>query len=266
MLGQIATLIGLLVAALALFTSGKISGTSLTILASLLIIVVTMFGLTAIFAAVSMPTRNPTLWIVAQYLYPLSWIVFLFGMVMIILLFAYGPSVFTFKLPNTSTTTNSLSLVLSIVSAAVGVLTALFTSRNTTRRVTKDLEKLEQESVEKGPSERQSSEILAEEAVQPTIDSWRIEFLNEAKKTESLLWSIARAKNIDLKAKKTPKQITRELIRVDPKQANVYKLLDDIWDFRSNIVHGIEVPQPLALRGLLLARNLRVILENISHN
>ena len=122
---SIGTLIGLLFAAFGLLEyAPHIAPESLAIIGRIALIMMVPFSITATTAAYSTVTGRLDAQEVARGIFPVSWVVFCFGVFAIFGVLVVGPASFIFTIPYTHETTDWPSLLIVLVGVVVGSLMA----------------------------------------------------------------------------------------------------------------------------------------------
>ena len=179
-------------------------------------------------------------------MFPISWSVFGLAVVAMLLAITYGPGVFVIKLPQINISIDILTTLITAFGAAGATLASYLQYRSNKRELELDIASAQM-------SQRALSEARQDVEVEQDV---KIAFIRRAIELEDVLRRIAHEKAIPVDQKASATKIAKELNVRGVLTSDVLKLLIAIWEIRNKTVHGYEVPNSVARRGLELVEDL----------
>jgi len=255
-LQPVATLIGLLATALGVMTGAALEANLFRILINIIVIIIVVFIVVALFTTAAMFSRKIILWSLALVTYCVSWLVFGFGIVAILLAFAYGASIFSITIPKIELTTDLLSLS-TFFFAIVATIAGLFVEKG-----------FEQLAKRIGALKVQMDSITTAQAqakVQEEVSARGINilsaFLGEFANIEKDMRKLAASKGVLIPERSSAFQISRRLEQAGVLDRMTVTMLTAINDVRNRVAHGYDVPERTVADALLFAVAFRSYLQ-----
>lgn len=260
-LAPIATLMGLLAAALSFLAGARLSVELFQVLVDVIVVILLVFVVAAVLTTVATTlSRSMLLWNVAVAVYAVSWIVFGIGFVAILLAFAYGPQIFSITIPQLGVTTNAIFPALSIIVGVIGVIIGVHTM-NAMRRLNTSqyLLKSEQPQLAASIEKRTNREVARAGTV-------KLAFIDAFIELEKLLREIARSKEIVVRDTAGARELIQALATNGVLTKSIVPTFLDITQVRNMILHGRDIPLETIRAGLSAALQIKDQLLEISRN
>ena len=253
-LQPIATLIGLLVAAIG-FIKSSLPDPVFQGLIGVIAVMIGIFISTAALTTLYFTIHSRRIWRTALILYPVSWITFGTGVLFILIEVGYGP----ISLPNFPTI--SLSDILTFFLGFIAVLTARTIASLRNDRISKSFSELT--AYLKGRTDKQKveAESEAEKLVTPDMD-YSLAFIKVSLDIEASVRAIATKYGIP-SSKYTVEELQQQLFEKEIISQSELVPLMNTWKLRNEIVHGLDINDQLAKIVLEVALGLQKRLMEI---
>ncbi|MGA8905179.1 MAG: hypothetical protein WB661_09255 [Candidatus Bathyarchaeia archaeon] len=238
-LAPIATLLGLLAAALSFLAGAKLSVDLFQVLVDVIVVILLVFVVAAVLTTVAALSRSTFVWNVAIAVYAVSWIIFGIGFVAILLAFAYGPQVFSITIPQLGVTTNGVFPVFSVIASVLGVIASfiVYHTMNALRSLIASQYRLKSEQ----PQLAASIEKRANREVS-RAGTAKLAFIDAYIELEKLLRRIALVNQIDVRATAGARELIQTLAAKGVVSKSLVPGFLDITQVRNMIVHGRDIP------------------------